>query len=210
MNRWRRFRRAYYRAFVAMLPWLGHALILIGIGGAIATIVDKQKTAIAAQTHTKYGWVKGRPLRFIRGHAARKQVFPYREWSEALYVISDQGYESPCWLWQALIDRTGYGRFGSRGLAHRFAYEKFVGPIPEGFHLHHECHVRSCVNPAHLTPLSPSDHLRGHRPPPPTSCPQGHPYDEANTYLTRQGRRVCRICRRTYFRNWKAKQRANQ
>ena len=28
-----------------------------------------------------------------------------------------------------------------------------------------------------------------------THCPSGHPYDEANTYLTSAGRRLCRACR---------------
>ena len=29
-----------------------------------------------------------------------------------------------------------------------------------------------------------------------THCPSGHPYDEANTYLTRSGGRKCRTCNR--------------
>jgi len=29
-----------------------------------------------------------------------------------------------------------------------------------------------------------------------THCPQGHPYDEANTYLSNAGRRLCRACNR--------------
>ena len=40
-----------------------------------------------------------------------------------------------CWLWTAYLNRTGYGQFrvNRRGvLAHRFAYELVVGPIPAG------------------------------------------------------------------------------
>lgn len=33
-----------------------------------------------------------------------------------------------------------------------------------------------------------------------THCPQGHPYDEANTYRTKDGKRQCRICRRNHGR----------
>lgn len=29
-----------------------------------------------------------------------------------------------------------------------------------------------------------------------THCPKGHPYDEANTYVTKQGHRLCRACHR--------------
>lgn len=29
-----------------------------------------------------------------------------------------------------------------------------------------------------------------------THCPQGHPYDEANTYVSKQGNRACKTCQR--------------
>jgi hypothetical protein len=35
-----------------------------------------------------------------------------------------------------------------------------------------------------------------------TQCPKGHPYDEANTFVTPEGWRVCRTCLR---RRWAAK-----
>lgn len=40
-----------------------------------------------------------------------------------------------------------------------------------------------------------------------THCPQGHPYDEINTYVTKAGRRMCRECSRARRRAWGAKQR---
>lgn len=60
-----------------------------------------------------------------------------------------------CHLWQASKVHNGYGRFsvlprGSWKLAHRLAYELFVGPIPEGLCVLHRCDVRACVNPDHL------------------------------------------------------------
>lgn len=69
-----------------------------------------------------------------------------------------------CWLWTAQRSDDGYGRFDWQGgqLAHRFAYELLVGPIPEGHHLHHECENKPCVNPDHLTPLTPLEHRRRH------------------------------------------------
>ena len=45
---------------------------------------------------------------------------------------------------------------------HRIAYEAARGPIPPGLTLDHRCRVRSCVNPAHLDPVSGRENvLRG-------------------------------------------------
>jgi hypothetical protein len=44
---------------------------------------------------------------------------------------SDDG----CWIWTAALFPTGYGAFrfdGKTGYAHRYSYEQFVAPIPEG------------------------------------------------------------------------------
>jgi len=72
----------------------------------------------------------------------------------------------PCWLWTGGNDRRGYGRFSDADqrqvLAHRFAYELLVGPIPEGLDLDHLCRVPACVNPAHLEPVTNAEnHRRG-------------------------------------------------
>lgn len=62
--------------------------------------------------------------------------------------------ENGCWIWK-LSTVDGYGRlqlFESKRkvLAHRFSYETFIGPIPEGLLALHTCDVRPCVNPNHL------------------------------------------------------------
>lgn len=60
---------------------------------------------------------------------------------------------SGCWLWSAMADRDGYGRFHADGKmvgAHRFSFEVYVGPIPGDLHVLHRCDEPSCVNPAHL------------------------------------------------------------
>lgn len=46
---------------------------------------------------------------------------------------------------------------------HRWVYETLVGAIPPGHHLHHLCFDPRCVNPAHLQPLTPTQHRRAHR-----------------------------------------------
>lgn len=40
-----------------------------------------------------------------------------------------------------------------------------------------------------------------------TQCPQGHPYDEANTYIDSRGYRYCTKCMREATKKWQDKQR---
>lgn len=70
-----------------------------------------------------------------------------------------------CWLWRDQPDM--YGDTSVQGIRirrmHVWVYELLVGPVPTGWHLHHECETPGCVNPAHLMPLSPGDHMARHR-----------------------------------------------
>jgi hypothetical protein len=117
-----------------------------------------------------------------------------------------------CWPWTGKPNAAGYGRInkGRRGdgviLAHRAVYEALVGLIPDDLVIDHLCRNPICVNPWHLEPVPQSinakrgnahrDYSReGHALK--THCPQGHQYDEANTYTNpRKGGRQCRSCSR--------------
>lgn len=107
--------------------------------------------------------------------------------------------ETGCWEWQACRNN-GYGIFGLLPgrpvLAHRFAYQHFVGAIPNGMELHHRCKNRACVNPDHLDPMTHDEHLRiwGRRLK--THCKHGHEYNETNTIWRKDGSRDCRECKR--------------
>lgn len=106
----------------------------------------------------------------------------------------------PCWLWLGTKNSYGYGRLiinkHERG-AHRFAYERQVGPIPAGLEIDHLCRVRHCVNPTHLEPVTTTVNIRrGIRANSlKTHCKYGHAFDEANTYRC-HGHRYCRACGR--------------
>ena len=108
-----------------------------------------------------------------------------------------------CWLWTGALDRGGYGnafRIGRKmRKPHQVAWELYNRAlIPEGLAIDHLCRVHNCVNPSHLEPVTCRENLmrgetiarrNGAR----THCPQGHPYDEANTSM-KNGSRVCRAC----------------
>ena len=104
-----------------------------------------------------------------------------------------------CWLWTGSTQPKGYGTFERGQLAHRWAYENWVGQIPDGFQIDHLCRVKSCVNPQHLEPVTPAENVRRAIPfwgwVNPDTCTNGHPYTEANTYTSPTGSRQCRECR---------------
>lgn len=143
--------------------------------------------------------------------------------------------QTGCWEWTDALNNRGYGSLRvrpapSRG-AHVVAYELFVGPLPAGLEIDHLCRVRHCVNPEHLEAVTRSENMRrapltdalrarrragaraagaatGARNVAKTHCPQGHAYDEANTYTTPTGGRACRECQRTHSREWQRAKRA--
>ncbi len=63
-------------------------------------------------------------------------------------------YQEDCWLWTGTRNWKGYGQFWSGEKmvqAHRHSYAQKYGPIPAGKIVMHSCHIRACVNPAHLS-----------------------------------------------------------
>ena len=122
-----------------------------------------------------------------------------------------------CWKWTGARQKAGarpgggYGLFGAGGrtrTAHRVSYEHFVGPIPAGLVMDHfVCETRSCVNPAHMRPVSARENaLRSDGITAANAakrrCPQGHLYEGDNVWVDKSGRRHCRECRLARTRAW--------
>ncbi len=104
-----------------------------------------------------------------------------------------------CWLYQGRLDGAGYPiEWGASGpiKVYRRIYETEVGPVPDGHVLDHECAVRSCCSPAHLTPVSQSVNLqrrawrtKARR----ATCKEGHDM-RINGVVLPGGGYVCRSC----------------
>ncbi len=119
------------------------------------------KTKLAGHSSRADGWVRGEPKRYAWGHNSRSDHPTRRKGPE--YAASDEGYTSPCWIWQGAKDRHGYGHASAGGRtkkAHRVLYERIRGSIPDGLVLDHLCRNPPCVNPEHLEPVTHFENMR--------------------------------------------------
>jgi hypothetical protein len=167
-----------------------------------------------------WGWCSVHYNRWY--HAMRKGEAPdirlsVEERLLAKRVINSDG----CWVWTGCASNgnhsaTPYGYMsvdGRETVVHRIAHEVWIGPIPDGLDVDHViargCRSTLCFNPAHLEAVTPRVNvLRGIGPSAinaaKTTCNQGHPFDEANTYTRPSGKRDCRICNRRRVAEWRA------
>ncbi len=123
-----------------------------------------------------------------------------RFWSHV--TKSDDG----CWRWTGATNGHGYGCFWTETKtwgAHRYAYEKKLGAIPNGMVLDHLCRNRLCVNPEHLEIVPQVENVRrgeslavANRAK--THCVNGHRFDQKNTYVRRRAWGESRECRKCH------------
>lgn len=107
-----------------------------------------------------------------------------------------------CVEWDGRKDEDGYGRINRGELAHRSAWEKEFGPIPEGAVVGHRCDNPPCVAVWHLFLATQKENMRDRtakgrqaeqkR----THCPRGHALEGSNLrpYALKRGERDCLTC----------------
>jgi hypothetical protein len=134
--------------------------------------------------------------------------------------------EDGCWLVEGPDNGNGYIRVtvdGKRRYLHHLVTDLELGPMPPGMLRDHTCHDpqtcrggstcahRRCMR--HVTFIPAAENTSRARSVSRTAeithCPQGHPYNEQNTISppSMKGRRVCRTCRNTYTRQYRAHRR---
>lgn len=128
-----------------------------------------------------------------------------------------------CWEWTAGLTH-GYGNFylaGKSVMAHRFAWERANGPLPDGVTLDHFCHTvvaadcqdgpacphRRCVRPDHMEPMALPENIRLGGNAAKVRCKRGHPFSEENTHVGPRGQRYCRTCQRASAAAYRERQR---
>jgi len=144
-------------------------------------------------------------------------VDPSPEVIEARFWAKVSKRQDGCWEWQGALSwsngKLPYGLFQVKSkkiYAHRYAYELVHGSIAKGLQIDHTCRNTRCVNIDHLEAVTPRENqLRSpsstiNR----THCPQGHPYNEENTWWLKTERR-CRICLSAAQKRWKQKKDAH-
>lgn len=170
------------------------------VGRSVICVTQDVRYAVKQDALAEQQLPRARTTRMERAAMYDHTTLPQRIWRN---ITVD---ESGCWVWEAHLQSAGYAQVmidGQRFLLHRLTYTMFVGPIPDGLQIDHLCRVRRCVNPEHLDPVTPTENtMRGESPHAKNaakkSCLRGHPLTGENLYLTPNGARRCRTCRRLH------------
>ena len=106
------------------------------------------------------GWCTMHYARW-RAHGDPLVTLTYATPEEAFIARTEPIVGDPAHIiWTGALDGRGYGNLhvnGRMARAHRYAWERERGPIPDGMVIDHTCWERSCVNVDHLRLATPQE-----------------------------------------------------
>lgn len=101
-------------------------------------------------------------MKIRQAHAL--EVISPRDVVRFAQLVEAAASDEQCWEWAGYRDRKGYGQFKLAGRVHWAHRVSLVAigrtEIPHGMQVHHDCGNTSCVNPAHLRLVTPSENRR--------------------------------------------------
>lgn len=110
-----------------------------------------------------------------------------------------------CFEWTGRLDTNGYGAFtlttNQEVRAHRLAFELWGPGLPDDLEIDHLCRNPRCCRENHLEAVTHAENVRRGSSPAAyranqTHCINGHEFTPENTYVRREGWRMCRECSR--------------
>jgi len=175
-------------------PEVARTVLLVGSGkmiGLISKVPERSATYLRRDTGSEVPMQSKYHQRFL--------TTEQRFWQKVRKTDT-------CWLWTGFKAPSGYGYFQVETRRPIRAHHFLKGKPPTGLVTDHLCGVRNCVRPDHLEFVTSAENSRRWATRV-TRCPQGHVYDEANTYYKKGGGRLCRVCTRERMRRRRALER---
>lgn len=112
------------------------------------------------------GWCQKHYMRWYKhGNPGHTENYHYKDFEESFEMNTI--WQSECLIWIGAISGDGYGAISALGqfkYAHRYAWEREHGEIPEGMLVdHYICYKHECVNVKHLRLATHSENLQNRR-----------------------------------------------